>query len=1113
MTTDPTAPNDVGGNMSQAHSAPARDAVPVAHSGDLKPAVAPLSRATVLAIAALALAAPAGALAQIEEIVVTARKKEEALKEVPVAIEAISAEDIERKGINNIQRLAEQSASIKFDQGSSRADTRIAIRGLSPTRGRQNAAILIDGIDISSEAVSTSGGSILANQRPLAVQGIEVVKGPQSALWGRSAFNGAINFVTKDPPDVLEGETAVDLNVEDQYVVSGEIGGPIFGDKLGFFLNGAWWDREGFYQNSITGNDIGHDDGYGLSLKLKSEFGDGFSLEGRVSYEHYEQGQSPEAYLGFNTVVQQPEGAFVINNDPNLPAPASALFCLNDNLNAIQPGSAIEGQLQNQALIDRYIRLSLDPNNPAIGDGPHCQRSVVSFQGQVPDGDQLKVRLATNPFTPGQDYPGIEGDTLRATLIAGWEMEKGDLTWSVGYTHDDNDELIDFSRYAFLDSDSPFLDGNVNTFQSSNSKFTRQFTQELRYATNFDGPVNMTLGFTYWEEDVANKSRSLTMQSNGSFCFYNVNTLDDAPGSFPFNPACPGYSELAIQQFVGPGGVTFADPSETAVYNGIEQYTRDSPTDRDTDHRSIFGLVDIDVTENTTLALEGRLNHEELEVRGPTFWNTTATGGPGSWSICGTPGRPCEATNLGLTGLSYLTRAPGTVQGAGQDLGGPFWNLNRFMDTYDVFQGIYRVDVQGNDEENIPPGEAGTKNNNLFSVYDPIVSPYGVLNPACANDPALLAYEAAVDAEIAAAQSEGRDAEDPIFNLFNPFCQAKLERTDDWFSPKATLSHKVSDDALVYASWAHSEKPGGYALFTVGASGLREDLSAFRSEKMDTWEIGTKTTTLDGTLYIEGALFFNDYTDKQVLVQGLGPDGRSVSKIANAPAEVLGAEISAQWRPESTFLGGSWSLAGAYLYIDGEYKNYVDIATSENNIALAGNCIPATLKEVVIVSDPLTGQGTAQEIYRAACQVSFDGNKLERAPKHSLVGNVGYTVPMGDSLEGIVELSGQWKSKQYIEYTNESWIGAYENFDLRLGVVSDRWEVIGYVENLLDDDAIRTASSQPGLGCCFNLGVSVDLSGQLGSIGSTAEVPNARAAFLTPPRVIGLRAKYRFGGE
>lgn len=1062
----------------------------------------------VAPLVALALAAPP-AFAQVEEIVVTARKKEENLAEVPVAIEAVTAEDIARKGITDMARLADQSASIKFDMGSSRQDTRLSIRGLSPTRGRQNAAILVDGIDISSEAVSTSGGSILVNQRLLAVERIDIVKGPQSALWGRSAFNGAINFVTKDPSDVLAGSTSMDLNAEDQYMVSGDIGGPVFGDRLGVIVNGAWWDKDGFYDNTLTGENVGFDEGYGFAVKTKSQFDNGLTIRGRASFEHYEQGQAPEVFLGFNKVLQQPETAFQPNPDPRIPlgppglqAPYnaqnpdfnSALFCLQDNLAERAGASALIPNLLNQTLIDRYTQISMDPNNPAIGDGPHCQRKVVIFAGEVPDSDDLRLRLSTNPFTPGQDYEGIDGDTMRFSVVADWELERGTITSLTGYTHDENDESVDFSRFAVNNPSSPFRDDWANLFQSNTSKMTRQFQQELRYATNFDGPVNATVGATYWEEDVTNHSKSLTMQANGSYCFYNSVTGTPFPG-FGDAPGCPGYTELPIQQFVGPGGIQFADPNETAVFTGVEKYTRDSPIDRNTDHLSIYGLIEIDATENTSVTLEGRYSNEDLEVLGPVFYSAAATGGPGSWAICGVPGRPCYTDDL--PGLSFLQRPP-----AGTNVG-PFWNLQSFQNTYDVWKGI------------VNDANAGTitlrgKNTPLFTTPEE----GGVLNPQCADDPQFLARERAIDAEIAAAAAEGRDPVDPQFDLFNPFCQGKLKRNDRWFSPKITISHDVTEDALVYAYWAHSEKPGGFGLFTIGASGLREDLAAYEPEKMDTWEIGTKTTVLDGTLYLEASAFFNDYVDKQVLVQGLGPDGRSVSKIDNAPAEVLGAELSAQWRPETMFLGGEWMVGGAYLYIDGEYKDYIDIATSENNIALAGNCEPATLRETVIVNNPSTGQPTAQEIFKAACRVSYDGNELERAPKHSFVGNVSYSRLFGDTLEGIAELGMQWKDKQYIEYTNESWLGDYWNFDLRFGVRSDRWEVLGYVENLLDDDAVRSTSSQPGLGCCFVLGVATDIpTAQLGSLGSTAEVPNARAAFLTPPRVFGLRANWKFGGE
>ena len=86
-----------------------------------------------------------------------------------------------------------------FDNGFSQQDTRITLRGLSPVRGRQNVAVLQDGVDLSSENLTIAGGTALINPRLFDMERVEVVKGPQSALYGRSAFAGAINYVSKKP--------------------------------------------------------------------------------------------------------------------------------------------------------------------------------------------------------------------------------------------------------------------------------------------------------------------------------------------------------------------------------------------------------------------------------------------------------------------------------------------------------------------------------------------------------------------------------------------------------------------------------------------------------------------------------------------------------------------------------------------------------------------------------------------------------------------------------------------------------------------------------------------------------------------------------------------------
>ena len=107
----------------------------------------------VAAIAGL-LIADSG-FAQIDEIIVTARKREENLQDVPVAVTAFTRDSIERRGIRRVGDIAKLTPSLQFDESFAQSDTRIVIRGLSPTRGRQNVAVLVDGIDLSSEAITS----------------------------------------------------------------------------------------------------------------------------------------------------------------------------------------------------------------------------------------------------------------------------------------------------------------------------------------------------------------------------------------------------------------------------------------------------------------------------------------------------------------------------------------------------------------------------------------------------------------------------------------------------------------------------------------------------------------------------------------------------------------------------------------------------------------------------------------------------------------------------------------------------------------------------------------------------------------------------------------------
>jgi len=985
---------------------------------------------------AIGLALPAGAIAQVEEIKVTARKREENLQEVPISVTVLNAQDIQRKNINSLADLTRYTASLEFDEGFAQSDTRAIIRGLSALTGRQNAALLVDGIDVSTESISSGGGSLLLVNRMVDVARVEVAKGPQMVEYGRSAFNGAIQYVTKDPADELELEFGLDGNDESQYSGRAAISGPLLGDQLGARLAGSWWDEEGFYDNSITGGSLGDEEGYGLALTLLYRPAETLSLKLRTEYQHAEGRPSPVAFLPFNADLEAPQAAL----------DSGVLACF----------PAIVEKTRTPAVDARTARV-YDPGFTDIrsDDGPFCQATLPFVKDEIPTPTESQVRLATNPFNPGQDFEGYDRDITRLSLVAEWELPKGVLTSWTGYTYDDTFEAQDAGEFAFPGPD-PYLDGNVSLFLFEQAKETRQFSQELRYATQFEGPVNISLGGLLWQEHVNNDANSLTVQASGSHCAWSSATgltFDDF-GFTTDGSGCPGYTEIAAQPLVG-GNITFGNGRP---YRGIDRYRNPSHTDRDTEHYSIYGMVDLALNRAWTLTLEGRLNHETVDQYGPIFLNPAASGGASNWSPCGIFFRPCTS--------EFLFHAPGTYPtpvGGAPDPGGPFWSKANFLAAYEQWDPFAPV-----------------------SSTDPRLRK-DAIPPECLSDPNVQARLENIE----------QGGEDP-FDLFNPWCMGKLSRDDDWFSPKVTVDWRVTDDALLYAYWARAEKPGGFATGTIGSNGLKREISEFEPEVMDVYELGLHSTWLDQTLIVNGAVFFQDYTDKQTIISALGNDGRPVSKIDNAAAaEVWGAELETRWEPGRKFLGGQWSATAGYTWLDSEYVDAEFTAVAETTITVGGNCTP------VSIGVP-------------ACVVSYTGNSLEGAPDGKFVGTLRYVTPVTSAFELFAEWDFRWTGKRYVEPANRSYVGAYSVSDFYLGLQGQRWEVVGYVTNVFDDDSPRTAfSGRPALGCCFVLGSGIDVAGAQPTADRVVMVDLGftSTAILPPPRVVGLQLGYRFGGE
>lgn len=235
----------------------------------------------------LASASPADELAfngpPIEELIVTARKKEEQLLEVPVAVTAFPAATIQQRGLGNLEDVARYTPGFSFSSATGRqpASNRPTIRGLTTIRnGIANtsaATIFIDGVYLSGSPQSTELNNL---------ERIEVLRGPQTALYGRGTYAGAINYVTRRPGKELEGELTATGAEHGTYELSGWVGGPLINDQWAFYLAGGHREYDGDYTNIRDGSDIGGEKSNEVTSKLYWTPADSLEISLKLGLQH-----------------------------------------------------------------------------------------------------------------------------------------------------------------------------------------------------------------------------------------------------------------------------------------------------------------------------------------------------------------------------------------------------------------------------------------------------------------------------------------------------------------------------------------------------------------------------------------------------------------------------------------------------------------------------------------------------------------------------------------------------------------------------------------------------------------------------------------------------------
>ena len=186
---------------------------------------------------------------RLEEILVTARKRDEALLDVPVAVNAFSAEEIASAGITRPQDFIALTPNMTMIQTQNQGTSFIVVRGISQARNSEpSVAVLIDGVLMANPSQF--------NQELYDIARIQVLKGPQGALYGRNAIGGAVIIETREPGDEIEGSVMAGYDSGPGYRVRAGVGGPLGGsDTWKFQLSGSYFDTDGYIDNPNLGEE------------------------------------------------------------------------------------------------------------------------------------------------------------------------------------------------------------------------------------------------------------------------------------------------------------------------------------------------------------------------------------------------------------------------------------------------------------------------------------------------------------------------------------------------------------------------------------------------------------------------------------------------------------------------------------------------------------------------------------------------------------------------------------------------------------------------------------------------------------------------------------------
>jgi iron complex outermembrane receptor protein len=263
---------------------------------------------SVVAVTAAATLSGAYADTTLEEVTVIARKRAENVQEVPIAVTPFTAQEIRDAGIERPADFVDLIPNVTIVDTANVGDTQVSIRGIVSTRDAESTfAYVVDGVLITNP--NAFNGELID------IEQIEVLKGPQGALYGRNAVSGAILVNTLRPGEEFQAKAKAGIGNNSSYNASALISGPIAGGLAGS-VTAYTRSTDGHYDNVFTGQDDAVDylEDSGLRGRLIWEVSDSLSLDFRGATKSVEGGainfNAVFAIPAFNAILPTQTGAY-----------------------------------------------------------------------------------------------------------------------------------------------------------------------------------------------------------------------------------------------------------------------------------------------------------------------------------------------------------------------------------------------------------------------------------------------------------------------------------------------------------------------------------------------------------------------------------------------------------------------------------------------------------------------------------------------------------------------------------------------------------------------------------------------------------------------------------